>query len=719
MRVVVSGYYGFGNTGDEAVLRGLITALRRAGSVEITVLSGNPQETQALHGVEAVDRYSLAAIWKAFRRADLVISGGGGLLQDRTSARSSLYYLAVIVLAAAAGKPVYVYGQGVGPLRRRWLRRAAGAVLRRARGIGVRDEASRELLEACGIPASCVHVTADAAFALETPDPEQTKQALEAIGVAPGEPLIGVVWRWPLDPAVPGGAGLSSIPSSPDRSASTSARASQGSPFFFSSSIPSMSSPPARPSSASPASLGSQGASQGSAEAAPALVVTGGSSQHSAETGARDRYRQEVAQAVAALAKKLGARVVVIPFHPQQDQAEAEAFCQAVHEAGADALCVRRSDTNTQQNSHGVSERGGFRDPEHLLALVGGMDLVLTVRYHGLVFAALAGRPAVALAYDPKVRQLAEALGVPWLDPGEAPSRLSYVLEEAWHERASLGENLTHRAARFRERALAEGERALALASALPPLHQGSRVDVLGVGVDVVTAQEAVERLVELWEKGGSHQVVTLNPEMIMAARQDPRLKDVLRQSSLVVADGIGVVWASRVLGQALPERVAGVDLASAAIARAAAQGRTVALVGGKPGVAEEAAKRLQARHPSLRVTVTHHGYFTDAESDAVVAEIARQGVDLLLVGLGAPKQEFWIHQNLHRAGARVAMGVGGALDVFSGRVRRAPAAWQRLGLEWAYRLLQEPKRIRRMAALPRFVAAVLSQKWLKRGDAP
>src|SRR5690606_31222837 len=318
--------------------------------------------------------------------------------------------------------------------------------------------------------------------------------------------------------------------------------ASEDSPFSCSSSTPSSSSPPAQPSPASAASVESRGASPGPTEAAPAPIVSGGSGQDSAQTGARDLYRREVARAVAALAKKLGARVVVIPFHPQQDEAEAEAFCQAVHEAGADALCVRRSDTNTQQNSHGVSERGGFRDPEHLLALVGGMDLVLTVRYHGLVFAALAGRPAVALAYDPKVRQLAEALGVPWLDPGGAPSRLSYVLEGAWHERASLGENLTHRGARFRERAHAEGERALALASALPPLHQGSRVDVLGVGVDVVTAQEAVDRLVELWEKGGSHQVVTLNPEMIMAARQDPRLKDVLRQSSLVVADGIGVV---------------------------------------------------------------------------------------------------------------------------------------------------------------------------------
>src|SRR5690606_30142497 len=319
--------------------------------------------------------------------------------------------------------------------------------------------------------------------------------------------------------------------------------ASEDSPFSCSSSTPSSSSPPAQPSPASAASVESRGASPGPTEAAPAPVVSGGSGQDSAQTGARDLYRREVARAVAALAKKLGAKVVVMPFHPQQDEAEAEAFCEAVHEAGGDALCVvRRSDTdgdtNIQRNSRGVSERGRPRDPERLLALVGAMDLVLTVRFHGLVFAALAGKPAVALAYDPKVRHLAEALGVPWLDPVEAPSRLSRVLEKAWHERASLSENLTHRVARFREQALAGGERALALASTLPPPRKESRVDVLGVGVDVLTAQEAVDRLVELWEKGGSHQVVTLNPEMIMAARQDPRLKDILRQSSLVVADG-------------------------------------------------------------------------------------------------------------------------------------------------------------------------------------
>lgn len=241
------------------------------------------------------------------------------------------------------------------------------------------------------------------------------------------------------------------------------------------------------------------------------------------------------------------------------------------------------------------------------------------------------------------------------------------------------------------------------------------RVEILGVGVDVVTAEEAFRRITSFWKDrdgaGLCRQVVTLNPEMIMAAQRDPELRAVLEESALVVADGIGVVWASRVLGTPVPERIAGIDLASQLIAEAAHQGRSVALVGGQPGVADEAARRLREKHPALRVSAAFHGYFSEAEGESVVARVAEAAPDLLLVGLGAPKQELWIHRNLRRLNARVAMGVGGALDIFAGRARRAPVAWQRLGLEWAYRLLRQPWRAKRMMALPRFVFAVLRNR--------
>lgn len=399
MRIVISGYYGFGNRGDEAVLRGVLTALRRAGSVDVTVLSGDPGATRTLHGVCAVDRYNPLAVWRAVRSADLVISGGGGLIQDRTSARSSLYYLGVIALAAAAGVPVYLYAQGVGPLRRRWLRRAVGVVLRRVAGAGVRDEPSRELLKECGLPAAHVQVTADAAFALEPADSKETEEALASIGVEPGrQPLIGVVWRWPL---AAGSLG----------SATHVLDSSQRSP-----------------------------GSKSTPEAA---------------------YRQGMAQAVAGFAEELGAKVVVIPFHPEQDDGEARAFAQAAREAGADARFV---DLGQEPGSSGdrLNERPVPSDPRRLLALVGGMDLVFSVRFHGLVFAALAGKPAVALTYDPKVRHLAEALGVPWFVPEADPSRLRAALDAAWTERDRLSQRVAAQAALYRRRAFDEGVRALA-----------------------------------------------------------------------------------------------------------------------------------------------------------------------------------------------------------------------------------------------------------------
>lgn len=242
-----------------------------------------------------------------------------------------------------------------------------------------------------------------------------------------------------------------------------------------------------------------------------------------------------------------------------------------------------------------------------------------------------------------------------------------------------------------------------------------NRVTILGVGVDVVTADEAYRRIRSLWQGRDDepcHQIVTLNPEMIMAAQRHPELLGVFNDSTLAVADGIGVVWASRVLGRPVPERIPGIDLASRLIAAVARDGRSLALVGGRPGVALEAARRLQERHPGLRVSAAFHGYFSEAEGESIVAEVARAGPDLLLVGLGAPKQELWIHRNLRRLNARVAMGVGGALDVFAGKAKRAPVTWQRFGLEWAYRLLREPRRAKRMTALPKFAVAVLRSKW-------
>lgn len=249
------------------------------------------------------------------------------------------------------------------------------------------------------------------------------------------------------------------------------------------------------------------------------------------------------------------------------------------------------------------------------------------------------------------------------------------------------------------------------------------RVDILGIAIDGVTLAEAVRRVRSAWSgaapRSGWH-VITANPELVMhALRPDPpgpQVRAALERADMVVADGIGLVWASRVLGTPLPERVAGIELAEASVADGAPDGLRLYLLGGRPGVAAEAGRRLAARYPGLQVVGTGHGYFGPEETAQVVAAVHKAAPDLLLVGLGAPKQELWIARHRHELGARVLIGVGGALDVFAGRVRRAPVLFQRLGLEWAYRLAREPWRARRMSALPRFVARVLWEQWRKGG---
>lgn len=225
------------------------------------------------------------------------------------------------------------------------------------------------------------------------------------------------------------------------------------------------------------------------------------------------------------------------------------------------------------------------------------------------------------------------------------------------------------------------------------------RIDVLGVGFDNLTPEETVEAAAALLSSEGFHYAVTPNPEFILAAKRQPDFRDALNGADLSMPDGVGVIYASRILGRPLKSRVPGIDFADALMGRMAQTGGRVFLLGCEPGVAEKAAEALCAAHPGLVVCGTHHGFFDD---DAPVVEAIRQaGADFLVVGLGAPKQELWMVKNGPATGARLMVGLGGAMNVFAGTVERAPEAWRRLGLEWLHRLLHDPKRISRMIKLP------------------
>lgn len=240
-----------------------------------------------------------------------------------------------------------------------------------------------------------------------------------------------------------------------------------------------------------------------------------------------------------------------------------------------------------------------------------------------------------------------------------------------------------------------------------PPLA----LRILGVPIHDVTCTEAVEKVAAWIGRGGSHQVATVNPEFVMAARRDATFLKVLEQADLCLPDGVGITLAARRLGRPLRERVAGVDLVEALTGRAARDGWRVFLLGAGSGVAERAGERLLSRHPGLIVCDTHAGSPAPEESEAISGYIRAAGTDLLLVAFGAPAQDVWLAHNLDRTGAAVGVGVGGTFDYLAGEVRRAPPLLRRLGLEWLYRLAQQRWRWRRQLVLPHFALLVLLRR--------
>ena len=235
------------------------------------------------------------------------------------------------------------------------------------------------------------------------------------------------------------------------------------------------------------------------------------------------------------------------------------------------------------------------------------------------------------------------------------------------------------------------------------------RIDVLGVGFDNLTLEEAVEAGMDLVRAPGAHYVVTPNPEIVEVCREDPAVMDIVNRADLVLADGIGVIKGAAMLGTPLKGKVPGIEFAAGLLGKLAKEGRSVYLLGAKPGVAELAGKRLSGQYPGLKIAGTHDGYFQ--EDAPVVEDIRASGADVVLVCLGAPKQEKWMAKNGADTGAHLLCGLGGSLDVFAGVVERAPKFWCDHGLEWLYRLLKEPRRAGRMMELPLFLVHVRQEK--------
>lgn len=261
-----------------------------------------------------------------------------------------------------------------------------------------------------------------------------------------------------------------------------------------------------------------------------------------------------------------------------------------------------------------------------------------------------------------------------------------------------------------------------ALCDPLPPGRQTAhrRIRLFGMEIDVVRMQDAVAQLLE-WaacDDGTCRYVVTPNVDHVILFQEHAGLRQAYDEASLTLADGAPVVWASRCLGKPLPERVAGSDLAPRLFEAANVRGPLkIYLLGGMPGVAERAAQNITARWPNIEVVGTASpplGFERDPEQNAaLLEEISLLRPDILLVGLGAPKQELWVHEHRRELAVPVALCIGATIDFLAGERRRAPLWMRRTGLEWLYRVLSEPRRLwRRYARDARLFPQLLWKEW-------
>ena len=227
---------------------------------------------------------------------------------------------------------------------------------------------------------------------------------------------------------------------------------------------------------------------------------------------------------------------------------------------------------------------------------------------------------------------------------------------------------------------------------------QRSKVNILGLELDRLNMTEVMSKIDRFVQEDEPRQVVTVNLQFMSLARKNEAFQAIVNRADMVVADGMPLVWVSKMKGAPIASRVTGHDILQECAELASNKGYSIFLLGGAPGRAQESAQSLSERYPGLRVYGTHHGTFSDMgvaeRQDELTRQIREFDPDILLVGLGCPKQEYWIHNYMDEVGVPVCVGVGGVFDVLTGRLHRAPGWMQRCGIEWIYRLKQEPGRL-------------------------
>lgn len=234
--------------------------------------------------------------------------------------------------------------------------------------------------------------------------------------------------------------------------------------------------------------------------------------------------------------------------------------------------------------------------------------------------------------------------------------------------------------------------------------------NILGVDVSPVTMEETLNRVDEIIRGRKPEFIVAINPEKIMKSLHDENLRNMLNSACINLPDGVGILVASKLKGGRVKYRVTGIDLMLNICSRASNSGYRVYLLGASPGTADKAAEKLKEKFPGIIISGTHDGYFKESE-ESLISKITSSNSDVLFVALGSPKQEYWIKNNMDKLNVPLLMGVGGSYDVICGNIKRAPSWMRHLGLEWLFRLIKEPWRIKRMLALPVFLTLALKEK--------
>lgn len=238
--------------------------------------------------------------------------------------------------------------------------------------------------------------------------------------------------------------------------------------------------------------------------------------------------------------------------------------------------------------------------------------------------------------------------------------------------------------------------------------NNSKRCDIMGVPVDAVTMDESLDIINKAIDEKNKLHIVTINAEMIMLTKEDNDFFSILKKSGLLIPDGSGVVWALRKQGVKV-KKLPGIELAQSCISNL--KNARIFMFGGHPDVIKTAYEKLEVMFPQNNIVGYLDGYFKPEDEENIIRKINESNADILLIGLGVPRQEKWIDKNKNKLKASVFIGVGGSFDVFSGKIKRAPLLMQKLHLEWLYRLYKEPWRWRRMMALPKFVGAVYMEK--------